>query len=95
MRVTIEELKSLTLVLLEHLEQNGPANVEIDSDFYWNINAAEKYDSIDRPKDLDIGQLSEDLDRLREIRSGEMPPVGAGLVWLSAILRRVGETANC
>ena len=60
-------------------------------DFYWDIPVEELYDPYTTPNDLDLGQLSEDWEKLRAIARGETLPVGYSLTWLAAVLRAVGE----
>jgi hypothetical protein len=91
MRVSTRELKKATRQLLGHLEKLKQKEFEIDQDFYWEISESEIYDVYTEPKDLMIGQLSHDWERIQRILDGTDEPVGQGLVWLSAILRFVGE----
>lgn len=91
MNVEVSELRRVADKLFDHLESNAISSVSIDRDHYWTIPSEARYDVHQEPKQLDIGQLSADLESLREMsRSGE-PAVGYGLVWLAAILRAVGE----
>lgn len=91
MRVTTGELREATLKLLEHLDSTGQSSFEIDEDYYWAIPSESRYEPSVAPRDLTVGQLVDDWRELREITSGRREPIGYALVWLSSLLRRVGE----
>lgn len=92
-RITIGQLKAISDLLLSHLEKNGVNEVDVAADFYWDIPASKRYDQYKEPKEHTVGQLSDDISELRRILDGGAPPVGYGLVWLSTVLRRIGETS--
>jgi len=94
MKIEVADLRKMFEVLAEHLEETGQASVEIPWDFYWEVSREERYDPYSEPKQLSLGQLSDDWNELLKIRDGEMPSVGHALVWLSSILRSVGEAAK-
>ncbi len=91
MRITVAQLRAVSELLLKRLDERGHSSVDLTADYYWNIPKEQKYDREQVPKDLDIGQLSEDWSSLEKIASGEREPVIYGLVWLGEILRYVGE----
>ena|SRR5438552_16784954 len=91
LQITIDEVQHLTNVLLSHLRERGIGAIEFSSDYYWHIPSNEVYEPLNKPTNLDIGQLTEDLERLKEIAEGKNDPIGYALVWLSSILRYIGE----
>ena len=93
MNVTTQELRRAANLLLDHLEASGQTEFKIDEDFYWNIPQEQLYNPYDKPTDLDMGQLSDDLGEIRKIVNDESPCVGYALVWLAPVCRRVGEKA--
>jgi hypothetical protein len=94
MKITTEDLRKAFGALVDHLDETGQASVELLWDFYWDLSAEELYDPYSDPKDLSLDQLSDDWNRLIQISNGEMPAVGYALVWLSSILRAVGQAAR-
>ena len=70
-------------------------SVTIPDDYYWDVPMALRYDPYQEPHEHTIGQLSADLQELDRMMSGDRPMIGYGLVWLAAVLRRVGEISNC
>jgi hypothetical protein len=91
MSITPAQLREVFEVLIRHLEETGVSEIEIDPDYYWDIPAEELYDPYNTPEGLDLGQLTEDWQKLQDVAAGRMPPVGYGLTWLAAVLRAVGE----
>jgi hypothetical protein len=94
MKITTEDLRRVFNRLIDHLEGTGQNLTELPWDFYWEIAKEDLYEPYSEPKQLSIGQLSDDWDELLKIANGRMPPVGYALVWLSSILRAVGESAK-
>ena len=91
MKLSTDELRRLTLMLLAHVEADSSQAVEVEDDFYWDVPAEARYDAYVEPKTHTVGQLSDDWGELQRILNGERPPVGYALVWLAAVLRRIGE----
>lgn len=88
----VEELRALFDLLMTHIDRCGyVAGVELD-DLYWDIPASDRYDPYETPNQLNLGSLSDDMQGLRQMLSEERP-IGYHLVWLSAVLRRIGEKA--
>ena len=90
MHVTTKELRDATLALLEHLDDTEQREFEINEDFYWFVPQQDLYDPYKTPADLSLGQLSHDLNEIRCLAHGTKEPLGYALVWLSAVMRRVG-----
>jgi len=89
--VKVSELREIADRLFTYLEETERREFEISEDYYWSIEKDEVYDPRKDPKALTMGQLSDDWNELRDILNDESPPIGYALVWLSAILRIVGE----
>jgi len=90
MIVKVEELRGIADRLFEHLEQSGVKEVDIDQDYYWIVPEEQRYDPREQPKELVLGQLSDDWKELRDVLRGE-PPIAYRLVWFASVLRAVGE----
>jgi hypothetical protein len=93
MKINLGELREVNLKLLEHLAETIENDVEIDVDFYWDIPAKERYNPNVVPTNPELGQLSDDWFELKRMIDGK-PSLNYGLVWLSTILRRLGETSR-
>lgn len=91
MIVRTGDLRAIAERLFAHLDETGRGELEITEDFYWVIPKENLYDMSRNPKNLVIVQLIDDWNDLIKIMTGDAPPIGHALVWLSAILRAVGE----
>ena len=91
----LSDLREAIDEVFRHLEENGVLEMELKEDYYWYVDANDAYDMLKDPESIFVGQLTHDWERLQQIGEGSMPPVGYALVWASALLRRVGETAGC
>jgi hypothetical protein len=91
MIVKISELRALTEQLFAHLEQNRCNTVDISHDYYWDIPQENRYDPYQEPQEFTLGQLSDDWAELEKILAGNSEPIAYALVWLSTVLRAIGE----
>lgn len=91
MHVELETLEETTKKIFNHLKKIGIKSIELDKDFYWNIPYDQKYDPYKKPIDLDLGQLSDDLQELQAIHAKEVEPSGHALVALGSIIQFIGE----
>ena len=91
MEIDVARLRQITNELLLRLEQSGTRQVELTSDYFWEIPSKLRYDNADEPCEFEMGQLSEELAFVNEMLDGTRPPVTFGLVWVSSLLRYIGE----
>ena len=91
MEVTTRELRQAVTKLLDHLDEAGHGLLNINNDYYWSIPANQRYDPYKEPAKFTLGQLSDDWSEIKRIIAGESAPIGYGLVWLSAVIRAIGE----
>lgn len=91
MKIQISELRRINTQLLDHLENCGHNEIEIDVDFYWTIKKEELYDPYKKPEALGLGQLYDEYGFLRNIIDGNSEATAYAFVWLSALLRYIGE----
>jgi len=91
MKVSTSELRAFLDVILRNLEERGKGEIELDQDFYWHVPKGAWNDPYSEPKEMTLGQLSDDIAELRKIATGAAGSLGYAAVWLAAILRAVGE----
>jgi hypothetical protein len=91
MQIEISKLRKLTDRLLTHIEQLGHQSVDISHDYYWDIDPPARYDFTKEPGEPTVGQLYDDWADLEKILQNDREPIAYALVWLSAVLRAVGE----
>lgn len=91
MKITTTELRHALDLLLSEFEVNGASEWVIEQDFYWDVPSDVRYDSYDPPRQLGMGQVTDDIKEIKRIASGTKDPVPLGLVWVASILRLAGE----
>jgi hypothetical protein len=91
MRVKISKLRDIANNLFQHFEATGLDEISLSRDYYWWIPKEAIYDPYNQPESMSLGQLSDDLLELEKIGTGEQTPIPYALVWLSTLLRAIGE----
>jgi len=91
MNLKISEIRAVANNLFNYLEETNREEIELDEDYYWMVSSDDAYDPAKDPEELLIGQLSDDWSELKKILQADSPPIGYALVWLSAIIRIIGE----
>ena len=92
LQININEVETAVLQLLKELRSQKGDLVEIDPiDYYWSINREELYDPYHNPKELTLGQLTDDLEEIKKIANRESEPVSHDLVKLSSVLAALGH----
>lgn len=85
MKITGRELLEIVQKLIKEEDV-----FEIRNDFYWNIPSEDLYVMERDPKEFTVGQLSDDLEELREMLAGEDDPIlFHDLEHLSPIIRAI------
>ena len=92
--VKVSELRQIADVLFTRLEELGYSHVRINESYYWHIPTEEKYVVEKDPKDLNIGDLVHDWERMEQILADREMAVTDALIWFGSILRAVGETTE-
>ncbi len=64
MKVNIDKIQQIAFLLFEKLKESNGVEIELKSDYYWCFNQEEIYDPYENPKNLTLGQLSDDLNEL-------------------------------
>jgi hypothetical protein len=91
MKIKIDELETITKKLFQHLRNQKILEFDIEEDFYWNIDKNERYNPYKKPLNLDLGQLEDDWSELVNIINSNSETISYAFVWLSNILRIIGE----
>jgi len=94
LKITVEELRSVCLLLLEHLDDVAKGTCELDVDMFWSIPKEDLYNVYAEPEEFTIGQVSESWEFLGRLLADPDHMVGYGLVWLADVLRAIGLDAR-
>src|ERR1041384_7369671 len=93
MQISIPVLRAVSEIIFSHIEAMEIGSVTIPADYYWEIPKDQRYDPYKEPdpKEFEIGQLSDDWSELQKIAEGKGEPIAYALVWMSSLLKAVGE----
>ena len=89
MKASIDEIEKITLILLSKLRESKGNFIEINNDFYWDISVNELYNPYEEPKNITLGQLSDDLNEIQRLtKSDDATPYD--LKRLASIINALG-----
>ncbi|MEU1881339.1 hypothetical protein ABZ470_28880 [Streptosporangium sp. NPDC020072] len=91
--IPVEKLKDVFDLLVERISAGGQV-VEINAEEFWSVPRDQAYDVYNEPRDLTIGALSDSWGYLDDMLSDPDRVVGYGFVWLSEVLRAIGDEAS-
>lgn len=67
MRINIDKLQWITSFLLLKLKEEKGNEIELQNDFYWDISEKELYNPYEKPQNISLGQLSDDLHEVNRL----------------------------
>jgi hypothetical protein len=67
MKVNIDEIQKIISLLLSKLKESKGNEIEISNDYYWDISQDELYSPYEEPKNVTLGQLSDDLEEVQRL----------------------------
>lgn len=94
MQISTADLRKVVNILIDHLEENDCQSFELTADYYWHIPKELKYDPYQEPNNFSLGQLTDDWTELQGLLQGSSEPISYALVWLSSVIRFIGESAT-
>ena len=89
-RITIDEIQKILLLLIEKLRNTVDNNIILKNDFYWNIASNQLYNPYTEPKDITLGQLSDDLSTVRRLLEHEDEALPHDLIKVAEIIKAIG-----
>lgn len=67
MKISVDEIQKVTLLLLSRLKESKGDAIEITYDYYWDISDEELYNPYEEPKNITLGQLSDDIEEIQRL----------------------------
>ena len=67
MKICIDEIQKVTSLLLSRLKERRGNIIEITNDYYWDISDEELYIPYEEPKNITLGQLSDDIEEIQRL----------------------------
>jgi hypothetical protein len=71
MKVNIDDIEKITSLLLSKLKESKGNEIEINNDFYWDISEDQLYSPYEEPKNITLGQLSDDLEEVQRLAKSD------------------------
>lgn len=65
--ISVAQIRDTLVALLDHIRDNYGDTIEFESDYFWSIPDAAKFDVYNKPEELTIGQVSEVCDHLAKL----------------------------
>lgn len=90
MKIKIDELQKITTILLSKLKERKGNEVEIESDFYWDISSTQLYKPYSDPSDISLGQISDDIKEVRRLLNSEDESIPYDLKRIAEIIKVLG-----
>ncbi len=87
MKVNIDEIQKITSLLFSKLREQNGDEVELENDFYWDISSDELYKPYDDPKDISLGQLSDDLKEVQRLSQSSDEAIPYDLKRIAEIIK--------
>jgi len=89
--VGVQDLRKVTNILLDMLEELGYDHVELDKTYYWDIPSEQVYDPMSDPHDLELGDLHDDWQELLKTLADPERAATPFLFCLGSIYRALGD----
>lgn len=67
MKIKIEEIEKVITLLLLKLKESKGNEIELSYDYYWDIASEQLYNPYEEPKDITLGQLSDDWEEIQRL----------------------------
>ena len=71
MKVNIDILEKIIHSLFSELKEKNGNQIEIESDYYWDISNEEMYNPYEEPANMSLGQLSDDLAEIMRLQKDD------------------------
>jgi hypothetical protein len=90
--IDLVKLRAVVNRLLDHIiETRGVRTVALDSQYYWEVPAAARYEIEADPGKLDVGNLADDWEFVSMLLRADHSPVAYQLTELAPLLEYVGQ----
>lgn len=75
MEVNLKELEQILHLLLLDFQRRNGNEMELKNDYYWDIDSRELYNPYEEPKNISLGQLTDDWETLKNsVKSHNLIP---------------------
>lgn len=71
MKINVDKIQKITLLLLSRLKESRGNEIEVTNDYYWDISDEELYNPYEEPKNITLGQLSDDIEEIQRLSNSD------------------------
>jgi hypothetical protein len=90
--IDLVKLRAIANRLLDHvIETRGVRTLALDTPYYWEVPAPERYQIETEPGEVQVGNLADDWEFVCKLLQADNPPVAYQLTELAALLEYVGQ----
>jgi len=87
MKINIDEFKEIILLLLSNLKDSKSSEIELRNDYYWDISKEQLYNPYDEPREMSLGQLSDDINEICRLTKPNAKAIPYDLKRIAEILK--------
>ncbi len=91
MAITIDELEKCLSILFKEIRKNAGSEINLTTDYYWNIPEDEAYNMNSNPQELTIGQISEEIEIIKRLLDNPDSYISYDLRRIGIILMAMGH----
>jgi len=92
MEINKEDLKQIIDQIKLELDEWFKDNINLDDDFYWQMDSKECYRFAEEPNNFSLGQLTDDWTELLRLKTESEIPIKYDMYRLAAILKYLSES---
>ena len=92
--IDIRKLKESIDVLLDHIIDSGVERLDIETQYYWQVEESREYDFQRQPEGYAVGDFYEDMAPMEQVLSSKENVLAYTLTELAPIVAYVGKAAG-
>ena len=92
--IDIRKLKESIDVLLDHIIDSGVERLDIETQYYWQVEESREYDFQRQPEGYAVGDFYEDMGTREQVLSSKDNVLAYTLTELAPIVAYVGKAAG-
>ena len=92
--IDIRKLKESIDVLLDHIIDSGVERLDIETQYYWQVEESREYDFQRQPEGYAVGDFYEDMATMEQVLSSKENVLAYTLTELAPIVAYVGKAAG-
>ncbi len=92
--IDVRKLKASIDALLDHIIDSGIERLDIETQYYWQVEESREYDFQRQPEGYAVGDFYEDVATMEQVLSNKEHVLAYTLTELAPIVAYVGKAAG-